>query len=57
MNRKAQRVVISSTKPGWSPEGSSVPQGSVLDPALFNSFTNDLADGAEGALSKVVDYT
>jgi len=51
LDYRAQIVVISGTKPGWTPVISGVSQGSMLGPVLFKTLIHDWDDGRECTVS------
>ncbi|KAJ7425499.1 RNA-directed DNA polymerase from mobile element jockey-like protein [Willisornis vidua] len=53
LDGRAQRVLVNGAASSWQPVTIVVPQGSVLGPILFNTFTDDLVKGLSPSLTSL----
>lgn len=55
LKKCTQRIVINGFLSNWEDTSSEVLQGSVLHPELVNIFMNDLDNGVESMLYKIMN--
>ncbi|KAJ4935660.1 hypothetical protein JOQ06_017190 [Pogonophryne albipinna] len=57
LKNRRQRVFVNGKPSGWCPVLSGIPQGSVLGPALFVLYINDLPDNVSSRVQMFADDT